>query len=212
MILHGYWRSGASYRVRIALNLKGVAYEQATYDLREGRHREAAFTRLNPQALVPALETEDGLLTQSPAILEWLEERYPDPPLLPSDRRGRALVRSMAGIICCDIHPLNNLRVLKSLRSDLGADDHVVQRWIARWIVDGFAAIEAMMADHGGIFAYGDCPTFADCCLVPQIFAAERFDVDLTPFPKLRSAAAHARAMPAFIDAAPERQGDADQP
>lgn len=210
VILHDYWRSGASYRVRIALNLKGVAYERATHDLRTGAHKEEPFAALNPQRLVPALEVPGGVLTQSQAIIEWLDERYPEPPLLPRDSMARAIVRAMAAIICCDIHPLNNLRVLKALRSDLGADAETVAAWISRWIVEGFAPLEAMVERHGGAFAYGDSPTIADCCLVPQVFSAERFGVDLAPFPRLSKAAQHARALPAFEAAAPASQPDAD--
>ena len=210
MILHGYWRSGTSYRTRIALNLKGVAYEHAGVDLRAGDQRGEAFRALNPQGLVPALETDDGLvLTQSPAILEWLEERYPDPPLLPSSATDRAIVRAMAATVACDIHPLNNLRVLNAVR-DLGADGEGVKRWTARWIADGFAALEAIIAKHGDGFAFGDQPTLADCHLVPQVYSAERFAVDLTPYPRLLAAAEQARALPAFARAHPDRQPDAD--
>lgn len=210
MILHGYWRSGTSYRVRIALALKGVDYAHATHDLRTGAQRDAAYRAVNPQGLVPALALDDAVLTQSPAILEWLEERYPDPPLLPHDAIDRATVRAMAATIGCDIHPLNNLRILDTLRGEFGADGHAVNAWIARWIGDGFAALEIMVARHGAGFAFGDTPTFADCYLVPQIYAAERFGVDLTRYPRLTAAAAHARAQPAFAAAHPDRQPDAD--
>ncbi|WP_313045633.1 maleylacetoacetate isomerase, partial [Brevundimonas sp.] len=145
MILHGYWRSGTSYRTRIALNLKGVEYRQAALDLRTGAQKSDAYLRLNPQGLVPALETDDGLvLTQSPAILEWLEETHPEPPLLPRDAAGRAQVRAMAAVIGCDIHPLNNLRVLKAVRG-LGADQAGVDAWAGQWIIDGFTALEALV-------------------------------------------------------------------
>ena len=210
MILHGYWRSGTSYRTRIALNLKGVAYEQAGVDLRAGDQRGAAFRALNPQGLVPALETDDGLvLTQSPAILEWLDERYPNPPLLPPTPAARAIVRAMAATIACDIHPLNNLRILNAVR-ELGADGKGVKRWTARWIGDGFTALEAVVAKHGDGFAFGDQPTLADCHLIPQIYSAERFEVDLNPYPRLLAAAERARALPAFEQAHPDRQPDAD--
>lgn len=210
-VLHGYWRSGTSYRVRIALNLKGLAHDQATLDLRTGAQREDAYRALNPQGLVPALETDGTVLTQSPAILEWLDERYPDPRLLPEGAEDRAVVRAMAALIACDIHPLNNLRVLDALRADFGADGPAVNRWIARWIGDGFAALEVMIARHGRGFAWGDAPTIADCCLVPQIYSAERFGVDLSPYPALVAAGERARAHPAFAAAHPDRQPDADR-
>lgn len=210
MMLHGYWRSGTSYRTRIALNLKGVAYEQATHDLRRGEQGSDAYRALNPQGLVPALEVDGAVLTQSPAILEWLEECYPEPPLLPDDPLARAAVRAMAAAVACDIHPLGNLRVLSALRQDFGADEAAVGHWIARWIGDGFAALEVLIARDGDGFAFGDTPTLADCCLVPQVYSAERFGVDLTPYPCLVAAAEHARAVPAIAAAAPERQPDAD--
>lgn len=210
MRLHGYWRSGTSYRVRIALNFKGVTYEQVAHDLWRGDQKRQAFLALQPQGLVPALKVDGQVLIQSPAILEWLEERYPDPPLLPQDVLGRAQVRAMAAIIGCDIHPLNNLRILKALKNDLGADQAAINNWIARWISDGFTALEAMTGDHGGVFAFGDEPTLADVYLVPQIYSAERFGVDLSPFPRLTAAAAAARALPAFAAADPAVQPDAD--
>lgn len=206
LVLHGYWRSGTSYRTRIALNLKGLAFEQAAVDLRAGDQRGEQFRALNPQGLVPALETEDGVLTQSPAILEWLEERYPEPPLLPSDPADRAVVRAMAATIACDIHPINNLRVLNAVR-ELGGEANA---WAARWIAPGFAAMEVQIARHGRGFAFGATPTLADCHLVPQVYSAERFDVDLTPYPQLMAAVERARAHPAFAAAHPDRQPDAD--
>ena len=212
MILHGYWRSGTSYRVRIALALKGIAVNQVTLDLRTGAQGSDAYRALNPQALVPTLELEDGsVLTQSPAILEWLEECYPDPPLLPGDATQRAIVRAMAATIACDVHPLNNMRVLNSLRQDFAADAAAVNGWIARWIVDGFTALEQLVARHGQGFAFGSTATLADCHLVPQVYSAERFDIDLSAFPHLAAAAARARALPAFAAAHPDRQPDADR-
>ena len=207
--LHGYWRSGTSYRTRIALNLKELAYEQAPVNLLAGDQRGEAYRALNPQGLVPALEADGVVLTQSPAILEWLEERYPEPPLLPSDPNDRAVVRAMAALVACDIHPLNNLRVLNAIREDFGADGEAVKRWAARWIDDGFAALEPMIARHGGGFAFGTTPTLADCCLVPQVYGAERFGVDLSPYPRLRAAADRARALPEVAAAHPDRQPDA---
>ena len=212
MRLHGYWRSGTSYRVRIALNLKGLAYEQVAHDLRLGEHRKETFIRLQPQGLVPALEADGDVLIQSPAILEWLEERYPEPPLLPADPYGRATVRAMAAIVGCDIHPLNNLRVLRSLRHDLDADNDAVNAWIARWIGAGFTALEALIARHGRGFAYGPTPGMADVYLVPQVYSAERFGVSLADFPHIIAAVTAARMLPAFALADPARQLDADQP
>jgi maleylpyruvate isomerase len=211
-ILHGYWRSTASYRVRIALNLKGVAHDQHTLDLRQGAQRSDGYLTLNAQGLVPALEIDGTVLTQSLAILEWLDEIHPAPPLLPSTPQARAVVRAMAGAIASDIHPLNNLRVLNALRSDFAATDTQVQAWIARWIVEGFGALERLVEHHGGAFAFGELPTLADCCLVPQIYSAQRFAVDLTPFPRLVAVGAHALALPAFAAAHPARQPDADPP
>ena len=210
MILHGYWRSGTSYRTRIALNLKGLAYETALVDLRTGEQRSDAYRALNPQGLVPALETDDGLvLTQSPAILEWLEETHPTPALLPSLPAERASVRAMAALIGCDIHPLNNLRVLKAVK-DLGADQAATDAWAGRWISDGFAALEALVVRHGEGWCFGGAPTLADCYLIPQIYSARRFNVDLDAFPRLLAIEAAAEAHPAFQAAHPDRQPDAD--
>ena len=211
MRLHGYWRSGTSYRVRIALALKGLTYRQATYDLRRGEQRAAKYAALNPQPLVPALELDDGtVLTQSPAILEWLEEVYPTPPLLPQDPAARAIVRVMAALIGCDIHPLNNLRVLTALRQDLEAGQDEVQAWISRWIADGFAALEPLVARYGAGAAFGDTPTLADCYLVPQVYSAERFGVPLSAFPQLVKAAEAVRARADVAAAHPDLQPDGD--
>jgi maleylpyruvate isomerase len=212
LTLHGYWRSTTAYRVRIALAVKGIAYEQVAHDLRTGAQREVGYRMLNPQGLVPALETGEAVLTQSPAILEWIDEVYPDSPLLPADANGRAIVRAMAATIACDIHPVNNLRILNALRTEFGADEAAVNRWIARWIGDGFAALETMIARYGDGFAFGATPTIADCHLVPQVYSAERFAVDLSPYPHLKVAADNARALPAFAAAHPDRQPDADRP
>ena len=209
--LHGYWRSGTSYRVRLALALKRLDYEQVTHDLRSGAQRADAYRALNPQGLVPALDTGDAVLTQSPAILEWLEEVYPDPALLPAGATDRAVVRAMAATVACDIHPLGNLRVLNALRADFAADAEAVTRWIARWIGDGFAALETRVERHGDGFAFGDRPTLADCHLVPQVYAAERFAVDLSPYPRLVDAARRTAALPAATAAHPDRQPDADR-
>jgi len=210
IVLYGYWRSGTSYRTRIALNLKGLSYRQTTLDLRAGAQNSPEYKALNPQGLLPALEVDGTTLTQSPAILEWLEERFPEPPLLPKTMDERAIVRAMAATIGCDIHPLNNLRVLKALKGSLGASQEQVNSWIARWIGDGFAALEQAIARHGQGFAYGDAPTLVDCYLVPQVYSAERFGVDLSPYPKLMEAASLARSLPAFAAAHPDNQPDAD--
>ncbi len=208
MILHGYWRSGAAYRVRIALALKGLAYDQVHHDLRIGGQADPAYAVLNPQRLVPALEVDGIVLTQSVAILEWLDERFPDPPLMPSDANGRAIVRGMVATIATDVHPLHNLRTLKALRQDLGASEPQVNAWMAHWMADGFAAMETLIARHGDGFAYGATPTLADCITVPALYSAERFGVDTTPYPRLVAAGAHAAAL---ADAAhPGRQPDAD--
>jgi len=209
MILHGYWRSGAAYRVRIALALKGLAYDQINHDLRTGAQGDADYAALNPQRLVPTLVAGETVLTQSSAILEWLEETHPDPALLPADPAARAIVRAMVAIIGADTHPLHNLRVVKAL-GELGADAVAVQQWTARWIGAGFAALEPMIARHGRGFAFGDTPTLADCFLVPALYSAERFSVDLAPYPALIAAGETARGLPAVASAHPSRQPDAD--
>lgn len=211
LVLHGYWRSSAAYRVRIALHLKGLAYSQVTHDLRTGAQRDdPAYLAIAPHGLVPAIEHEGLGIIESPAILEWIEEGWPEPPLLPQDRPGRATVRAMAALIACDIHPLNNLRVLTALRGDLAADEAQVRAWIGHWIGAGFAALERQVARHGGRFCFGDGPTLADCYLVPQLYSAERFAVDLTPYPRIVAAGAAACALPAIAAAHPSLQPDAD--
>lgn len=210
MILHGYWRSGAAWRTRIALSLKGLAYDQQGVDLRTGAQKSAAFVALNPQGMVPALEVDGAVLTQSPAILEWLEETFPSPPLLPAAPVDRARVRAMAALIGCDIHPLNNLRVGKALRETFGADQAAVDAWAARWILPGFEALESLVAQHGAGWCFGDAPTLADCYLVPQIYSARRFNVPLDAFPRLRAIEAAAALHPGFAAAHPDAQPDAD--
>lgn len=210
MILHGYWRSGAAYRTRIALALKGIDYEQQGHDLRTGAQKDPAYLALNPQGMVPALEAGGVVLTQSPAILEWLEETHPTPALLPTDPVARAQVRAMSALIGCDIHPLNNLRVGKALRETFGADQATVDAWAARWIVPGFEALEALVARHGAGWCHGDAPTLADCYLIPQIYSAGRFNVSMDAFPKLRAIDDAAKSHPAFIAAHPDNQPDAN--
>ncbi len=210
LILHGYWRSGAAYRTRIALNLKGLAYEQRGIDLRTGAQRSEDFMRLNPQGMVPALEADGVVLTQSPAILEWLEETHPQPALLPAGANDRAQVRAMAALIGCDIHPLNNLRVGKALREGFGADQAAVDAWAARWIIPGFEALEALVARHGARWSFGDTPTLADCYLIPQLYSARRFNVPLDAFPRLLAVEETASENTAVAAAHPDRQPDAD--
>jgi len=210
MILHGYWRSGAAYRTRIALALKGLDFDQQGIDLRTGTQRSAAFVALNPQGMVPALEVDGDVLTQSPAILEWLEETHPAPALLPADPIGRAHVRAMAALVGCDIHPLNNLRVGKALRESFGADQAAVDAWAARWIIPGFEALESLVARRGAGWCFGDAPTLADCYLIPQIYSARRFNVALDAFPRLLAIDDAAAVHPAFVAAHPDAQPDAD--
>lgn len=203
--LHGYWRSGTSYRTRIALNLKGLAYEQVGVDLRTGVQKSPEYLALNPQGLVPALEADGRVLTQSPAILEWLEETYPEPPLLPKHPADRAEVRAMAALIGCDVHPLNNLRVLRAI-GELGAEQNA---WAGRWIAAGFEALERHVERRGCRFSFGDAPTLADCYLVPQVYSARRFEVDLSPYPRLLAVEGALQALPAVATAHPDRQPDA---
>lgn len=209
LILHGYWRSSAAYRVRIALNIKGLAYETREIDLRTGVQRSAAYAAVNPQSLVPALECEDGVLTQSLAIIEWLEERFPQPALLPTAAPARAQARAMALIVAADIHPLNNLRVLQALEHDFGADESQRRTWIEGWIRSGFDALERLIERHGGDWAFGHAPSVADCCLIPQVYNAQRFKVALEAYPRILAINERAAAHPAFHAAHPDRQAAA---
>jgi maleylacetoacetate isomerase len=207
---YGYWRATAPYRTRIGLALKGVAYDTVSINLLSGQQREAEYRAVNPQGLTPALDVGDGdILTQSLAILEWLEETRPDPPILPRSVRDRATVRAMAGIVACDIHPLNNTRVGRKLHQLGIAQEVILKDWIQPWIREGFDALEPMVARHGGRFAFGDLPTIADCCLVPQVYSANRYEVDLAPYPAIRGVAERAAEHPAFQAAHPNQQPDA---
>jgi len=209
--LYNYYRSGTSHRVRIALHLKDIPYEYVPVNLLEKEHKSAAYLALNPQGLAPAIKVDGHTLTQSPAILEWLEESWPQPPLLPTDRFDRARVRAMAALIACDIHPINNLRILNAIKSEFGADQNAVLAWIARWTNDGFAALETMLnADsRRGDFCFGKAPGLVECNLIPQVYAARRFKVDLTPYPAITAIDAACADLPAFIAAHPANQPDA---
>ena len=210
MKLHGYFRSSASYRVRIALNLKGLSAEQLSYHLRKGEQRAPDYLAINPQGLVPTFQGDNGAtLTQSLAIIEWLDEIHPEPPLLPGDPLRRAQVRAFAQAIACDIHPVQNLKVLARLR-ELGLSEEKVTEWAAWANREGLSACEKLIAREAGPFCFGDTPSIADLCLVPQLANARRFGVDVTTFPRLLKAEAAAKELKAFADAAPERQPDAE--
>lgn len=210
-ILYDYWRSSAGYRVRIALNIKGLEYARTTIDLRKGAQSSVGYRIINPQGLVPCLIDEDVGLNQSLAIIEYLEEKYSTPTLLPGDIAMRARIRAAAMVIACDIHPINNVRVQKWLQTEMGQDETAISKWIAHWIQTGFQSLEEMCEGRGaGPYLFGDVPSMADLCLVPQMYNARRFRVDLTDFPHLVSIDKALLALPAFADARPERQGDAD--
>lgn len=212
MKVYGYFRSSAAYRVRIALNLKGLAPEAVYVHLREGQHHADWFDAVNPQHLVPTLVTDDGAaLSQSLAIVEYLDETHPEPPLLPSDPAGRARVRQIAQIVACDIHPLNNLRVLGYLTGTLGVSEDARDAWYRHWVRLGFEALERLLDDPAtGDFCHGDAPGLADICLVPQVFNARRFAVDLALYPRIAAIEARLNALPAFEKAKPENQPDAE--
>src|SRR3546814_65893 len=206
--LHGYFRSSASYRVRIALNLKGIPYSNASYHLRKGEQSAPDYLALNPQGLVPTLEIDDVTLTQSLAICDYLEETRPSPALLPADPRRRAQVRAFAQVIACDIHPLQNLKILDRLRQ-LGQDEAAISGWAAQTIDEGLAACDALIAGEGGPYCFGVEVSLADICLVPQLINARRFGVELR-WPRLVSIERACLALDAFVRAAPERQPDAE--
>ena len=210
MKLHGYFRSSASYRVRIALNLKGLNADHLPHHLRKGEQRDPAYLAINPQGLVPTLQDDRGvILTQSLAIIEWLDETHPEPPLLPTDPLRRARVRAFAMVLACDTHPVQNLKVLARLR-ELGLPDEQVTGWAAWANREGLTACETLIADEPGPFCFGSTPSLADLCLVPQLANARRFGVDLAGFPRLLKAETAARDLKAFADAAPDRQPDAE--
>jgi maleylpyruvate isomerase len=227
MKLYNFWRSGTSHRLRIALNLKGLPVEYLAVHLGKEEHLKDAFKAINPQQLVPALVLDgaeagggsgagdgDGsshTLIQSPAIIEWLEERYPSPALLPADQLERAQVRAMAALVGCDIHPINNRRILEYLRKQFGADEAAINAWCGTWIAAGFDALEALIASPASQvrYCFGDTPTVADVYLIPQVESARRFKVDLTRWPKIMAIDAHCATLAAFADAAPARQPDA---
>lgn len=212
LTLHGYFRSSAAWRVRIALALKGVPHAQAFRHLRKGEQSAPDYLAMNPQGLVPALEVAgQGTLSQSLAILDWIEETQPGPKLLPADPWGRARVRALAQIIACDTHPIQNLRVLQYLKRELGQDQPAIDAWARHWIGLGLAAVEARLAEPAtGRFCHGDAPGMADLCLVPQLGNARRFGTDLAPYPRVLAVEAACLVLPAFRAAVPEAQPDAE--
>lgn len=212
MILHGYYRSSASFRVRIALNLKGIAYSNTAWHLRHGAHLEAAFGAISPHKLIPVLDDDGTLLTQSLAIIDYLDETHPAPPFLPVAPADRAHVRALAQSIACDIHPIDNLRVLKYLRAHFAADEQAIATWYNHWIATGFDGIEATLAAHAhrGRFCFGDAPGLADILLVPQVVNAGNYTLDMTPYPHISRIFEACMALPAFADAHPRAQADAE--
>jgi len=209
--LYTYFRSSAAFRVRIALNLKGLAYEPQFVHLAKGEHRKPEYAQVNPQALVPTLVLDDGTrLTQSLAIIEFLDEKHPQAQLIPGDPLARARVRALSLLVACEIHPLNNLRVLQHLKRQLGQSEEQVNSWYRHWVADGLQKFEAQMKGEAGTFCHGDAPTMADCCLVPQIFNAKRFQCDLAPYPATLRAFEACMKLEAFDRAQPSRQPDAE--
>jgi maleylpyruvate isomerase len=208
-VLYGYFRSTAAYRVRIALGLKGLGAQHRFVHLRKGEQTEEAYRSINPAGLVPYWIDDDLHLAQSLAIIEYLDETHPNPPLLPKGAQARAIIREMAQVVCCDIHPVGNLRVLNRL-TELGVDDAARTKWSQHWIERGFDAIEARLKQLPGPMAFGSQPTLADVCIVPQVFNARRFGVDLSPYPRIREIDATAAKLEAFATAEPGRQPDAE--
>ena len=207
-VLFGYFRSSAAYRVRIALAWKGIAFDTQPVHLVKGEQRAADYLDIQPQGLVPALRIDGHTLGQSMAILEYLEETRPEPALLPKDAAGRAIVRWMAELIVADTHPINNLRIGNYLRGTLGQDDSAVLAWMRHWMAQGFTALEKMVARHGGAYCHGDALSLADICLVPQMYNARRFELNLADFPALTAVDERCRALPAFVTAHPDNQAD----
>lgn len=208
MKLYSYFRSSAAYRVRIALNLKNIPHELITVNLLKSEQQGSEYLAKNPQGLLPALETDEGVLAQSMAILEYLEETYPETPLLFGDAWQKAQIRNLCYAIACDIHPIDNLRVLKYLSSELGADDEAKNAWYRHWVEVGFEKLEQLL-DSNHDYCIGDKPSLADVCLVPQVFNAYRFNVDMTAYPKIAAIYERCNKLAAFIDAAPQNQPDA---
>ncbi|USE35117.1 maleylacetoacetate isomerase [Endozoicomonas sp. SCSIO W0465] len=207
MKLYDYFRSSAAYRVRIALNLKELDYQQSAVNLLKGEQGSEDYKTINPQELVPTLTTDQGELTQSLAIIEWLEEAFPERSIIPGDPWKKARLRSLAYLVSCDIHPINNLRVLKYLQQKLAVSDDAKTQWYKHWIHTGFTALEAQLDDQP--FCCSEQPSIADICLVPQVFNALRFKVEMSDFSKIQEIYKHCNTQPAFIDAAPENQPDA---
>lgn len=211
MKMYGFFRSGTSHRTRIVLNLKKIDYELIAVSLMKNEHRNATFKAINPQGFVPVIEINDQLLIQSPAIIEWLEETYPEHALLPKDPIVRAKVRAIAALVGCDIHPINNKRILEYLRNVLKLDAAQVEQWCQHWIDEGFRALEQLLAadQTRGAFCVGDQPTIADAYLIPQVDSSKRFNVDLSQYPQIQAIYQHCMQLPAFIAAAPKNQPDA---
>ena len=209
--LYTYFRSSAAFRVRIALNLKGLAYDPVLVHLPKGEHRRPEYAAVDPQALLPTVVDGERALSQSLAIIEYLDETRPEPPLLPADAAGRARVRSLSLLVACEIHPLNNLRTLQHLKRALGQNEEQINAWYRHWIADGFGKLEADLGRGGtGRFCHGDSPTMADCCLVPQVFNAKRYSADLGPYPTLMRIFDACMKLEAFDRAQPSKQPDAE--
>lgn len=208
MKLYSYFRSSAAYRVRIALNLKELSYETESIHLVKNEQQMDRYKNLNPSQLVPTLIDEDNVFLQSMSILEYLEEQYPTKALLPKNQVERAKVRAFSQAIACDIHPLNNLRVLKYLNNELAITDQQKNDWYKHWLIEGFRSLEHQLQHSNGQFCFGTKPTFADCCLIPQVYNAKRFKIDLSAFPKIESIYLHCLTLPAFLHASPEQQPD----